>query len=722
MNYWLITTEFPPIHGGGISTYCWHTAKMLSQNNHQVTVFINDYSVKSVIRENPLEKVELVRFNPNQVSKGTALGPDVRLSLEFAYILEKEMEVKGVPDVLETQDYGGIGYYTALKKKLLYPNFKELKIVMTMHAPSFLYFEYNQVPFYDFPKYWVCEMEKATIRMADLIISPSNYLIEELTPRMNLKEKNPIRIFNPYANEWSSGEIPNSIEGDIVFFGKLTPQKGALEMLSYLKKMWDSGFKNSISIIGGGAHYFYPVQEDMQVYIKKKYSIYIAQGLIKFEGNLPPEKLKERLKKAHVVIIPSIVDNLPYAVLEAMAMGKIILSSTNGGHTEILTDKESGFVFDHKTKNSFEEVLNSILSKTQEELELIGVKAQKAVLESTNYKTIYAQKSKEIEGLLLNQKNNDQFDFIEIIPKREKVIESVEISKELLSIVIPYYNLGDCIEETIVSLTKIEYSKIEIIIVNDGSSEKASICKLDTIKEKYKVTVFNKENEGLALARNYGAEHSTGEYLAFLDADDTVESVYYSRAIEVLKQYNNVSFVGCWAQYFENSKDIWPTFNPEPPYLQTHNMINSSGLVYKKEDFLKYGKNDPNFIYGMEDYDSVISMVKNGARGVSFPELWWNYRIRKNSMAQSFTRDKELYLYKLISEKHKQFFSLYADKISNLLNYNGAGVYYNNPTWAINSLSKRRQKLMSSKVVQLIKKNIVLRAIAKKAYHKITKK
>jgi glycosyltransferase involved in cell wall biosynthesis len=383
---------------------------------------------------------------------------------------------------------------------------------------------------------------------------------------------------------------------------------------------------------------------------------------------------------------------------------------------------ESGFVFDHKLKNSFEDILTAILNKTKEELVAIGNKAQKAVLQSTNYKTIYAQKSKEIEELLGTEKTNNQFDFIEIIPKREKIIEPIEKIKGLLSIVIPYYNLGDYIEETILSLTKVEYSNVEIIIVNDGSNEEASISKLEAIKEKYKVTIFNKENEGLSLARNYGADRSKGEYLVFLDADDTVGSVYYSRAIEVLKQYNNVSFVGCWAQYFGSSTDMWPTFNPEPPYLQTHNMINSSGLVYKKEDFLKYGKNDPNFIYGMEDYDSVISMVKNGARGVSFPELWWNYRIRKNSMAQSFTRDKELYLYKLISEKHKDFFALYADKISNLLNYNGAGIDYNNPTWAINSLSKRRQKFMSSKVVQLIKKNTFLRTIAKKAYHKIIKK
>ncbi len=719
MNYWLLTTEFPPIHGGGISTYCWHTAKMMIQHGHQVTVFVNDYSVKSIQHESPQNNLTLVRFNPVLVSKGKALGTNARLSLEFANVVEQEMKQKGVPDVLETQDYAGIGYYTLQKKQLLYPLFRDLKVVMTMHAPSFLYFEFNQVPLYKFPEYWIGEMEKASIRMADLVISPSNYLIEELNSRMNLKEKNPIRIFNPYVSEIARGEVPVYEEGDLVFFGKLTPQKGVLEMLSYLKKMWDNGFDKTISIIGGGAHYFYPVQEDMSLYVKKIYAAYIKKGLIKFEGNMPPNELNERLRKAHVVITPSIVDNLPYAVLEAMAMGKIVLSSSNGGHTEVMETGENSFVFHHEIKNSFESTLTNILSKPRQELTEIGKKAQESVFTATNYETVYTQKQIELAKLVANKEKKVEFDFIEIINKKETVESIKESTKDLLSIVIPYYNMGAYIEETLDSLMKVQQVKLEIIIINDGSTDQASRSKLEEIEKKYPVTIFHKENEGLSIARNYGADRTNGEFMAFLDADDTVEPSYYSKALEVLKQYNNVSFVGCWAQYFENSKDIWPTFNPEPPYLLVHNMINSSALVYKKQDFISFGKNDAKFIYGMEDYDSVISMVKKGARGVSLPETWWNYRIRNNSMAQSFTKDKELYLYRLISEKHKQFFASYADRISNLLNYNGSGISFDNPTRDRSKFDSAKYGKLTNSIVRILKSNKWLRNIAKKIYRKI---
>ncbi|MDB3887357.1 glycosyltransferase [bacterium] len=712
MKYWLLTTEFPPIHGGGISTYCWHTAKMMAAQGHVVTIFINDNDVSSFKEEYPTDNVKLIRFNPNQVEIGKALGYEARLSLEFSSIVEKEIIKEGIPDILETQDYLGIGYYTLQKKLLLYKNFKELKVVLTMHAPNFLYLDYNQVPLYNFPDYWTGEMEKASIKMADLVISPSNYLIEELKSRIDFETHLPTRIFNPFITEDNSPASYNN--GDIVFFGKLTPQKGAIEMLSYLKKMWDKGFDKPISIIGGGNHLFYPVGKDLIDIIKEKYQSYIQKGLISFEGNMPPEKLIKRLEKAHVIITPSIVDNLPYAVLEAMSMGKIVLGSTNSGHTEVITNKKNGFIFDHKIPGDFETSLLNILSIKKEELLEIGEEAKKRVKQLTNYDIVYNQKIKVLNNLIEKQQEVNVFPFIERIEKNTQNITQIKTAKtDLLSVVIPYYNMGKFIEDTLKSASKITYPNYEIIVVNDGSDCDLSIKKIEELKSKYKFTLYNKENEGLSLTRNFGAEKAQGCYLAFLDADDTVNENYYNNSIEVLEKYDNVSFVGCWAQYFGESTDIWPTFNPEPPYLLTHNMINSSALVYKKDHFLQYGKNDSKLIYGMEDYDSVISMVKNGARGVAFPEIWWNYRIRKNSMAQSFTKNKELYLYRLISKKHQTFFNMYASEIANLLNHNGSGIFYNNPT-SSNKVSAYR--FLPLQVIALIKRNKGLRIIAKKAY------
>lgn len=241
--------------------------------------------------------------------------------------------------------------------------------------------------------------------------------------------------------------------------------------------------------------------------------------------------------------------------------------------------------------------------------------------------------------------------------------------------------MGNWIKETLDSLININYVHSEIILVNDGSNDPFSIELLNDLEVTYPIKIVHKLNGGLSSARNEGVKYAKGEYLAFLDADDLVHPNYYSKAIEILRNYNNVSFVGAWAQYFEGSDSIWPTWNPEPPFFFMRNTINTSGLVYKRDDFRKYGLNDPDMIYGMEDYESAIRMVKNGCRGVVISEPYFIYRIRPDSMSRQFNFDNQMYLYRLITEKHKDVLEKYGPDIFNIVNSNGPSHLYDNPTW-----------------------------------------
>jgi hypothetical protein len=67
LKYWLLTTEYPPEYGGGISTYAHYTAKMLSKNHHKVSVFVYDLRVKDVLVEYS-ENIRIIRFNPNKTN------------------------------------------------------------------------------------------------------------------------------------------------------------------------------------------------------------------------------------------------------------------------------------------------------------------------------------------------------------------------------------------------------------------------------------------------------------------------------------------------------------------------------------------------------------------------------------------------------------------------------------------------------------------------------
>jgi len=111
-----------------------------------------------------------------------------------------------------------------------------------------------------------------------------------------------------------------------------------------------------------------------------------------------------------------------------------------------------------------------------------------------------------------------------------------------------------------------------------------------------------------------------------------------------------------------------------------HNPINTSALVHRRETFIKYGKNDLSMSLVMEDYDSLLSLLDNGIRGVSIPYPYFKYRVRKSSMYHVAQENERTFAYQMITKKHRKKFSQYSREIINILNANGPGFLYDNPT------------------------------------------
>ncbi|HNP17402.1 MAG TPA: glycosyltransferase [Fulvivirga sp.] len=705
MNFWLLTTEYPPQSGGGISTYCYHTARMMAQKGHQVFVFVPSNCIKKLEITQQDTDIKILSY---PVEDLPFLGYEAALSFTLSNVLKSTAEQFGDPDFIEAQEYNGLAYYSLQRKWLEKGYLEKSSFFVTAHAPGFLYLDYNQAPTHKLPAFWTGEMERSVLTTADFVISPSQYLLDILN--INVSSQRQVVVHNPFESLKSTPSTSHTT-GDIVFFGKLTAQKGALKLLEYLEVEWKKGAKYRLSVIGGGDHYFYPLMMDMGQYVKYKYSNRIKEGLLKFEGHIAPEDINTRLAKAHVVVVPSIVDNLPYTVVEAMNLGKIVLASVDGGHKELIERGRTGYLFDHNKNGDFIHQLDAILSLENQDIINIGQEAQKAIITKCSYEVVYKQKMDVLNKL----KSPTKHIFPVVRPRsKTKVSHTLPIDTGKLSVIIPYYNMGEYVDEAINSIIENKLTNYEIILVNDGSTDKKSQDKLLELDGRVEhLTIHNKENTGLSNTRNIGAKMAKGEYLAFLDPDDFIEPDYYSKALYILNKYSNISFVGCWAQYFGMKNYIWPAFNPEPPYILAHNMINSSALIMKKDDFLNFGTNDPTFIYGMEDYDSVISMVKNGCVGVVLPECLWNYRIRKNSLAQSFNKYSKEYLYRLLTRKHAEFYAEYAEEVINLMNSNGSSINYDNPSKRLGFFHDINVPFKNSKWVERAKTNKFLRNIAK---------
>ena len=115
--------------------------------------------------------------------------------------------------------------------------------------------------------------------------------------------------------------------------------------------------------------------------------------------------------------------------------------------------------------------------------------------------------------------------------------------KELISIIVPVYNVAPYIEECVNSICTQSYPYWELILVDDGSTDgSGNICDTLAARDR-RIHVLHRENGGVSLARNAGIEVATGKYLAFVDGDDWIEPDMYLRLIQAMEE--NVDIVFC---------------------------------------------------------------------------------------------------------------------------------------------------------------------------------
>ncbi|KXT83400.1 glycosyltransferase family 2 protein [Streptococcus panodentis] len=112
------------------------------------------------------------------------------------------------------------------------------------------------------------------------------------------------------------------------------------------------------------------------------------------------------------------------------------------------------------------------------------------------------------------------------------------MSQELISVLIPVYNVEQYLAECVNSVRNQTYQNLEIILVNDGSTDASGqICR-DLAAQDSRITVMDQENQGLSGARNTGLEAAGGAYVIFVDSDDWLPEQHVARLYEKLKEYD----------------------------------------------------------------------------------------------------------------------------------------------------------------------------------------
>lgn len=121
---------------------------------------------------------------------------------------------------------------------------------------------------------------------------------------------------------------------------------------------------------------------------------------------------------------------------------------------------------------------------------------------------------------------------------------------DLISIIVPVYNVEKYLEKCVKTLMEQSYKNIEIILVDDGSTDSSGKLVDRLANNDARITVVHKKNAGLGMARNTGLDYATGKYVAFIDSDDYTDVNMIQKLHNALEEYNSdTSYCGYTMAY-----------------------------------------------------------------------------------------------------------------------------------------------------------------------------
>lgn len=295
-----------------------------------------------------------------------------------------------------------------------------------------------------------------------------------------------------------------------------------------------------------------------------------------------------------------------------------------------------------------------------------------------------------------------------------------------ISVIVPVYNTGKYLKKCLDSLVNQTLEDIEIIVVNDGSSDNSiDIIKSYGKKYKNKIIFLDKENGGQGSARNLGIKVAKGEYIGFVDSDDFVDLKMYEKMYEVATNNKSEIVICNLIDYYEkNNNENIVNLNLENNVSNTEGIIKSVpsvvNKIYKKE-LLKRTNIIFNESIWYEDLSYSLIVISQ-AKKISFiNEPFYYYFHRNVSTMHNENIKKNLDVIKAYDElinyyKNNNIYKKYKEELDYILLKE---VYMSTINRVIRTNNKRSEKL---KIIKEIRKYYKSFSIGKTKYFNILPK
>lgn len=634
MRIVFVSWEYPPQFGGGIGTYVYGAATTLAARGHEVTVItVSDDGLPSRARLDGVRVVRLpVRGRSGDGLAATISGWQARADSVAQYL--HRMIRAGMVDLIEFADYRGEGLTFLTETR---PDQRPVSVVR-LHTALYVLYKYNSSA----TRYPVLEhFEGQAILSADRVGSPSEVLAHEM--RAALPGLRPVEV-TPYPTDLRFLDYDTTAvtpRDEVLYVGRFEQRKGVETLMRAADAFLAACPDLTLTLIGGDTAKG-PKEPSMRAVVERLVPAAFADR-VRLCDPIPREQLIERYAAARFCVFPSLFENFPNTCLESMSLGKCVIGTDNSGMAEMIQDGINGLIARAGDADDLAEKMIRLGRMSEAERTEMGQAARQRMIDRYHPDVIGA----EMEALYERYIREHGF------APAPRVVVGEDVAPPV-AVVVPCFNHGRFLPETIASVQAQTYPHVRCIVVDDGSDDPETHAALRKLA-KAGQHVIHQDNQGLSAARNTGVQASDTPFYVPLDADDKLHPEFVEVLLRPLLADESLGYSYSHVEFFDAADGVWECPGYEPGRLLVENLSVATALV-RRTSYDLAGGYQTDMVHGFEDWDLWLAMLSVGFHGRCTPRPLFYYRKHADgSMLSATQRHRSEMVYRII-EHHRLLF------------------------------------------------------------------
>jgi O-antigen biosynthesis protein len=609
-----------PTRNGGIGTAYTSLARALADAGHEVTCLHVDAR-----HSRPEEMQKWIKiyqgYGLTLVPLPETAKPALVAPMQFVKSFDTFQWLKKNDrfDVIHFPECEAPGYHTLLARQQGLA-FARSIICVGLHSMNAWVHAANQEYLTCVPELMLDFMERQSVALADMVVSPSRYLLEWIA-ELGWQLPSECYVQQYVLPQSARTVLPTAPDGvrditELVFFGRLETRKGAAlfcdaldrlpaEVARKIKVVSFLGREALVDGVAGGEY----IQRRAKRWTWKTEIISDRNQLQAMEYVRSPHRL---------AVMPSLLENSPNTVYECLGSQITFVASRVGGIPELIAPEDVGRVcFEPNPK-----ALSAILAKAVTE----GFKPARAAVDPGANEKAWVTWHESLAGGK---------------PAESHAAEPPRWPK--VSLCLTTYDRPNLLRQALTSVQSLTYPNLEVVLVDDGSTQPEALAYLEELKPAFDQRgwrIVRQENRYLGAARNTAARNATGDYFLFMDDDNWAEADEISTLVKAALR-TGADIVTCGMNNFEGQEapntrsgceTRWLPLGGAPSVGVFHNCFGDANALVRRSCFESLGGFTEDYGVTHEDWEFHARAVLQGFKLTVVPEFLFWYRVNPDSM------------------------------------------------------------------------------------------